>query len=135
MSDELCLQLWMNLLMSIVEHGLCWMGPPCSSFVILCLAQSQRWDWNDWWGDTCREFVRTGSMHMQIAALFFLLLVFRGYRCVWATFKQLHVPTTSNVLSLVICQSQQDHNISWSFLVALLRSLCKSGVLRELTLN
>ena len=67
------LRLWMNLLMSIIEHGLCWLGPPCSSFVILCLAQSQRYDFNDWWGDTSREFVRTGNMHMQIAAIVFLL--------------------------------------------------------------
>ena len=31
------------------------------------------------------------------------------------TCQQLHVSTTSNVLCPVICQSQQDQNISWSF--------------------
>ena len=85
------LRLWMNLLMSIIEHGLCWMRPPCSSFVILCLA------------------------HMRVQALFFLLACVVATGVFGATFRQLHVPTTSNVLSPVICQSQQDHNISSTF--------------------
>ena len=71
--DTCGLRLWMDMLMSICEHGLCWLGPPCSSFVILCLAQSQRYDWNQWWGDTTRTFVRTGNSHMQVAAMMFLV--------------------------------------------------------------
>ena len=71
--DTCGLRLWMDMLMSICEHCLCWLGPPCSSFVILCLAQSQRYDWNQWWGNTARAFVRTGNSHMQVAAIMFLV--------------------------------------------------------------
>ena len=71
---DICgLRLWMDMLMGMCEHGLCWLGPPCSSFVVLCLAQSQRYDWNQWWGDTTRTFVRTGNSHMQVAAIMFLV--------------------------------------------------------------
>ena len=98
------LRLWMDLLMSIVEHGLCWMGPPCSSFVILCLALSQRYDYNDWWGDTSREFVRRGNMHMQIAALFFLLACVLGLQvCLEQPSNSCmcQLPPMSSVLSFV----------------------------------
>lgn len=67
------LKLWLDALMSLVQHGLLWMGPPCSSFVILCLAQSLRYPENDFWGDISRTFVQTGNAHMQVASLCFLI--------------------------------------------------------------
>lgn len=67
------LKLWLDALMSLMQHGLLWMGPPCSSFVILCLAQSLRYPENDFWGDTSRTFVQTGNAHMQVASLCFLI--------------------------------------------------------------
>ena len=107
------LRLWMNLLMSIIEHGLCWMGPPCSSFVILCLAQSQRYDFNAWWGDASREFVR--HAHADCCPCLSAGMCCGATSLFGTTCQQLHVSTTSNVLCPVICQSQQDQNISWSF--------------------
>ena len=76
---DICgLRLWMDMLMSICGHGLCWLGPPCSSFFVLCLVQSQRYDWNQWWGDTTRTFVRTGNSHVQVAAIMFLVSCVTG---------------------------------------------------------
>ena len=37
------LRLFLNLLGAAKDHALIWLGTQCSSFVILCLAQSQRY--------------------------------------------------------------------------------------------
>ena len=67
------LRLWIDLLMSLDENGLLWLGPPCSSFVVLRLAQSQRCQENNWLGDVARTFVQVGNCFMEIASLLYLM--------------------------------------------------------------
>ena len=79
--DCLCrqgLRLWLNMLASVRQHGLIWLGPPCSSFVVLCRCQSQREASNDYMGDQTRQFVQVGNAHMSVAALIFLLACVTG---------------------------------------------------------
>ena len=67
------LKLWIDMLMSVSRDGLVWLGPPCSSFVVLCRCQSHRTATNDYMGDQTRAFVQVGNAHISIAALLFLL--------------------------------------------------------------
>ncbi len=49
------------------------MGTPCSSFVTLCLAQSNRRAENGYRGDESRKFVREGNAQMMVASLLFMV--------------------------------------------------------------
>lgn len=117
--DHTCLmsfgvRLWMNLLMSCVEP---WMAP-CSSFLVLCLALSQRYGYNDWWSEqaTCT------SKSLPSVCLAQPL----NSRCL----RQL--PPMPSVL-LVVRATKSQHILE--LLVAVFRNLCKSGAPQQLTLN
>eukprot|EP00438_Fugacium_kawagutii_P002805 Skav214091 [mRNA] locus=scaffold1185:976:1692:+ [translate_table: standard] len=67
------LRLWLDLLMSVVEHGLVWMGPPCSSFVVLCRHQADRFIGNKFLGAQEKAFVKRGNSFMSLSAMIYLL--------------------------------------------------------------
>ena len=117
--DHTCLmsfgvRLWMNLLMSCVEP---WMAP-CSSFLVLCLALSQRYDYNDWWSEqaTCT------SKSLPSVCLARPL----NSRCLC------QLPPMPSVL-LVVRATKSQHILE--LLVAVFRNLCKSGAPQQFTLN
>ena len=67
------LRLWLEELCRTAELSLTWLGTTCSSFVALCLAQSQRKESNGYRGDETRAFVRVGNQQMLVASLLFFL--------------------------------------------------------------
>ena len=56
-----------------VQDALEWFGTQCSSWVVVCRAQSKRNSANGFLGDTGREFVRKGNEQMIITSLIFLV--------------------------------------------------------------
>ena len=69
------LRLFLAALAGSLPMAMQWFGTQCSSFVVLCRAQSLRNDTNMFEGDTSREFVRVGNALASISAL----LMFIGY--------------------------------------------------------
>ena len=67
------LRLFLNLLGAAKDHALIWLGTQCSSFVVLCLAQSQRYMENFFRGDMRREFVRIGNALQEFSSLVMFL--------------------------------------------------------------
>ena len=63
------LRLALQCLCLTQSGSLTWFGTPCSSFVPLCLSQSQRTPQNNFVGDESREYVRRGNQLMQVTAL------------------------------------------------------------------
>ncbi len=63
------LRLWLEALCRVQPGGLVWCGTQCSSFLFLCMAQSQRRPANGWWGDESRAFVRSGNAQMLVCSL------------------------------------------------------------------
>lgn len=60
-------------LMTTSENALIWFGTPCSSWSIICLVWSRRYEENFFLGDESFEFVRIGNRLMDFTALLYLL--------------------------------------------------------------
>lgn len=77
MDHDVCtsggLRLALECLCSTEAGALTWFGTQCSSFVPLCLCQSQRRPENNYVGDETREFVRKGNHLGQVTALLYFL--------------------------------------------------------------
>ena len=71
--DSSGLLLVLNAVGARRRKGLLWLGTPCSSFVVLCRAQSMRDASNSWLGDTSRSFVSTGNCLGELSALLFFV--------------------------------------------------------------
>lgn len=67
------LRLLLDSMSSLRRRGLFWMGTKCSSWVVLCRYQSNRYPSNGFMGDESRAFVRNGNCLMTVSALMFLL--------------------------------------------------------------
>jgi len=72
-------KLWLLALSSMSRDSLCWFGTKCSSWVILCLSQSDRRVENDWWGDQDRDFVIEGNALMTVTSILFFLGFLLGH--------------------------------------------------------
>lgn len=71
--DSSGLELMLNCLTALRRQGLLWLGTPCSSFVVLCRAQSLRNLANSFLGDESKGFVAVGNALGEISALLFFL--------------------------------------------------------------
>ena len=58
--------------MMTTENALIWFGTPCSSWSIICLVWSRRYEENCFLGDEQFEFVRIGNRLMDFTALLYL---------------------------------------------------------------
>lgn len=67
------LELWLLAVTATIAGALVWMAPPCSSFVILCKAQSQRYPENNYMGDTSKLFVLQGNCLAELSSMLLLL--------------------------------------------------------------
>ena len=66
-------QLVLNCLTALRHKGLLWLGTPCSSFVVLCRAQSMRDLSNSYLGDQSRGFVNVGNCLGELSSLLFFV--------------------------------------------------------------
>ncbi|CAL1143015.1 unnamed protein product [Cladocopium goreaui] len=69
------LRLWLLAMASAKPGALCWLGLPCSSFVILCRSVSLRSIDNSWLGNESARFVLEGNVLADLSALLLLLAV------------------------------------------------------------
>ena len=72
------LRLLLDAVTCIRKFGMCWLATPCSSFTVLCRAQSKRMASNSFLGEAnCYEYVKNGNFLLEISALifFFVLLI------------------------------------------------------------
>ena len=67
------LRLFLAALAGTKPSSLTWFGTVCSSFTVLCRAQSLRQESNGYEGDTNRAFVQIGNGLATVSALLFLL--------------------------------------------------------------
>ena len=81
------LQLVLNCLTSLRCRGLLWLGTPCSSFVVLCRAQSMRHESNSFLGDTSRGFVVIGNALGEMSSLLYFIA---WCLCIWVVLEQPH---------------------------------------------
>ena len=72
-------KLWLQALSSMAHDGLIWFGTKCSSWVILCMSQSDRRVENSWWGDQDRDFVIERNALMTVTSLLFFLGFLLGH--------------------------------------------------------
>ena len=66
-------KLWLLALSSMAHDGLIWFGTKCSSWVVLCMSQSDQRVENSWWGDQDRDFVIEGNALTTVTSLLFFL--------------------------------------------------------------
>ena len=94
-------RLVLDALGCVKRRGLLWLGTPCSSFVVLCRAQSLRTAANSWHGDEHRPFVACGNALGELSSLLFFLAYCLS---VWVVLEQPHssclpqMPSMSGVL-------------------------------------
>eukprot|EP00435_Cladocopium_sp_Y103_P034702 s1422_g9.t1 len=69
------LRLWLLAMASTVPGALCWVGLPCSSFVILRRSVSKRSLDNTWLGNESARFVLEGNVLADLTAMLLLLAV------------------------------------------------------------
>ena len=67
------LRLLLDAMSSLKRRGLFWLATKCSSWVVLCRYQSNRYPDNGFLGDESRAFVRQGNCLMEVSALLYLL--------------------------------------------------------------
>ena len=67
------LRLLLDAITSVRDRGLVWLATQCSSWVVLCRHQSQRYEANGFLGDVRRPFVVLGNHLMEISCLLFLV--------------------------------------------------------------
>ena len=68
-TTNLGLRYWMIELCCTDCRSLCWLGTQCSSFVKICVSQSQRHAANNFVGDETKPFVRDGNRQQLVASL------------------------------------------------------------------
>jgi len=68
-TTNLGLRYWMIELCCTDCRSLCWLGTQCSSFVKICVSQSQRRAANNFVGDETKPFVRDGNRQQLVASL------------------------------------------------------------------
>ena len=66
-------RLVLDAVTSLKRGGMLWIATVCSSFVVLCRAQSQRNEGNSYLGDLQRRFVREGNSLAEASSLLFLV--------------------------------------------------------------
>ena len=59
-------------LMMTTQNALIWFGTPCSSWSVICMVWSRRYEENCFLGDESFEFVRVGNRLMDFTALIYL---------------------------------------------------------------
>ena len=67
------LRLWLLVMAATMPGALCWLGLPCSSFVILCRSVSLRSLDNFWLGNEDHTFVLEGNVLADLSGLILLL--------------------------------------------------------------
>ena len=70
------LRLWIQSLRKLV--GTPWFATQCSSFVAMCLSQSQRYEENNWLGNCAYDWVEEGNYMMVTTALMMALCYWQG---------------------------------------------------------
>ena len=101
-------ELVLNCVTALRRHALLWLGTPCSSFVVLCRAQSLRSSFNSWLGDESRGFVSIGNALGELSAL---LLFIAHCLSIWIVLEQPQssclpsMPSMSTVL--YFCQAKK----------------------------
>ena len=66
------LRLFLDAVTCIRKFGMCWLATPCSSFTVLCRAQSRRMASNSFLGEAnCFEFVQSGNFLLEVSSLIF----------------------------------------------------------------
>ena len=93
------LRLWVEELVCSSQQCLVWLGVQCSSFVTLCIAQSQRKAPNGFLGDQSRAFVCNGNHQMRVASLLFYISGLLGDMTVLE-----HNPSTAQCLGPSPCR-------------------------------
>ena len=63
---------------NLKRKGMLWIATVCSSFVVLCRAQSQRSAENQYLGDLGRRFVREGNALMEASSLIYFIAFLLG---------------------------------------------------------
>ena len=94
-------RLWLLALSSMIQSGLCWFGTQCSSWVILCLALSNRRPENMYWGDEQMEFVRQGNALMAVTSLLYFIGRILGHYCILEQPKTSTMPLVSLMASVL----------------------------------
>ena len=70
---------WLGALMSCRQKSFIWLAAECSSWVRLCLSQSDRRPENFYLGNTDKQFVRIGNAQMVIVTLIIFLSSLLGH--------------------------------------------------------
>ena len=99
-------KLWLLALSSMSQDGLAWFGTKCSSWVVLCMSQSDRRVENNWWGDQDREFVIEGNALMTVTSLLFFLGFLLGHTVILEQPRSSSmplVPLMASVLAFAKC--------------------------------
>ena len=106
--DSSGFELVLNCLTALRRHALLWLGTPCSSFVVLCRAQSLRNAINSWLGDESRGFVSIGNALGELSAM---LMFVAHCLSIWVVLEQPHSSCLPNMPSmstvLYFCQAQK----------------------------
>lgn len=71
--DTRGLRLILEAVCSLKRKGMLWLATVCSSFVVLCRAQSLRVPSNSFLGDLGRDWVRRGNAMMEASSLCYLI--------------------------------------------------------------
>ena len=105
--DSSGLELALNCLTALRRHALLWLGTPCSSFVVLCRAQSLRSAFNSWLGDESRGFTSIGNALGELSAM---LMFVAHCLSIWVVLGQPHsscINMSSMSTVLYFCQAQK----------------------------
>ena len=94
-------RLWLVALSAMTNKGLCWFGTKCSSWVLLCLAQSNRRPENMYWGDTAKEFVQNGNALMAVTSFLYFIGRLLGHYCILEQPKTSCMPLVSLMASVL----------------------------------
>lgn len=73
------LLLWLECLQHLRRNSLVWLGTKCSSWVSLCVSQSERGPANNYHGNLDRDWVVEGNRLMLISSLIYFLSVCLGH--------------------------------------------------------
>ena len=72
------MRLMLEAITSLKKKGMLWIATQCSSFVVLCRAQSRRNESNNYLGDLQRSFVLMGNALAEASSMFFFLAYVLG---------------------------------------------------------
>lgn len=94
-------RLWLVALSAMTNKGFCPFGTKCSSWVLLCLAQSNRRPENMYWGDTAKEFVQNGNALMAVTSFLYFIGRILGHYCILEQPKTSCMPSVSLMASVL----------------------------------